>query len=285
MSAFDNFIKLFGESREDKLQGLLGGGVNQQQAWPSQQERPVDQARMFGGMLDAGYSNQEASSMMGLLSGQEAQEQTTMMQNVRASLPKGATPVQVQEAMQRKLYPEQGGGLLGNKDRFSMSQDLAKQRTAALKPYMAQRSQAQKTITSLEQGTGAGDLAAVISFNKSLDPSSVVREGEQAATTGAAGPIERLRGLLSEVEGEGALSDTSRRQMASLIREIQLNEAAYANNIVQDFNQRAESFTLNPMDIRGGQLGYGSAGKARDKFEAITLPTHLIPLPPGAKEL
>ena len=157
-----------------------------------------------------------------------------------------------------------------------MEQDLSKQRTGLLKPYMEQRSAAQKTMTSLAQRTGAGDLAAVISFNKSLDPSSVVRESEQKAVTGVAGPIERFRALVQDIEGQGTLTDTTRMQLASLIEQIQTNEASYANNIVADFEQRAEGYQLDPMSIRGGQLGYSQEGQPVSRFSSIRAPETIL---------
>ena len=162
------------------------------------------------------------------------------------------------------------------KERFSMEQDLSKQRTAMLKPYMEQRQAAQKTMTSLAQRTGAGDLAAVISFNKSLDPSSVVRESEQKAVTGVAGPIERFRSLLQDVEGAGSLTDTTRAQLASLIEEIQTNAAEYANNIVTDFEQRAEGYSLDPASIRGGQLGYDAKNQPISRFSSVRAPETIL---------
>lgn len=211
-----------------------------------QRNSPLDQAGMLNSLLGAGNTLPQANMLMEARNPQQAEQ-------------------------------------LSQPDRFKMSQDLAKQRTGALSAYVDQRSQAQKTMTSLQQGTGAGDLAAVISFNKSLDPSSVVRESEQKATTGAAGPIERFRGLLSDVEGRGALSEKSRRQMAELIAEIQQNEAAYANNIVTDYNNRAQNFGLNAADIRGGQLGYGPQGNARTEFNALTVPQSIFDADPNYK--
>ncbi len=182
-------------------------------------------------------------------------------------------PLAQAQANIQTLQP-QGG--LTVKDQFSMAQDLAKQRTGMLKPYMEQRSAAQKTMTALAQRTGAGDLAAVISFNKSLDPSSAVRESEQKAVTGVAGPIERFRALLQDVEGKGTLTDETRAQLAGLIEEIQANEAVYANNIVQDFENRARGYELDPMSIRGGQLGYSPAGDPLTRFTPLRAPESVL---------
>ena len=47
--------------------------------------------------------------------------------------------------------------------------------------------QLQKMLTSFEQGTGAGDVAGIFAFMKTLDPNSVVRESEFQVAEGTGG--------------------------------------------------------------------------------------------------
>ena len=47
-------------------------------------------------------------------------------------------------------------------------------------------------------GTGAGDAAIVFGYMKMLDPTSVVREGEQATTRNAVGVPEAIRGMYNQ---------------------------------------------------------------------------------------
>jgi len=47
--------------------------------------------------------------------------------------------------------------------------------------------QLQKMLTSFEQGTGAGDVAGIFAFMKTLDPDSVVRESEFQVAEGTGG--------------------------------------------------------------------------------------------------
>ena len=260
-SAEDERRRLLAE-RYDRGQSILGeaqqinpipqGGVSPERFMTDEFQpainTPQGQSQAYQGLLAAGYEDPQAKTAVGLLSPQSAQEP------------------------------------LSPKDMFSMTQDLSKQRTKELSNYVETRAQAQKTITSLLQGTGIGDLSAVISFNKSLDPTSVVRESEQKAVTGAAGPIERLNAMLKDIQGKGSLSNTSRQQMAQLIYEIQVNEAEYANYINEDYNQRAQQWGIDPASLRSGQLGYGSDGKPRTRFEASKIPTNLVPLPAGGEE-
>ena len=48
-------------------------------------------------------------------------------------------------------------------------------------------------------------LAAIFTFMKALDPTSVVREGEQQAARSTGGPADQFVGLINQIKGEGAL--------------------------------------------------------------------------------
>jgi len=81
---YRDFIADEQPTRADKLQGLLAnqgqmpaipqGGMNPQEFIQSPQMQPnspLQQAQMYGGMLDAGYNATEAGGMMGLLNPQQ----------------------------------------------------------------------------------------------------------------------------------------------------------------------------------------------------------------------
>lgn len=60
-----------------------------------------------------------------------------------------------------------------------------------------------KVVTGAQAGTPAGDMAVTFGIMKMLDPTSVVREGEQATVQNAGGVSERIRNIYNRiVKGE-----------------------------------------------------------------------------------
>jgi len=76
--------------------------------------------------------------------------------------------------------------------------------------------------------TGAGDLALVFNYMKLLDPTSVVREGEFATASKAAGVPAAIRSKYNYLVGGGILDETSRTQ---IVKEAVKQLAPYQSNI------------------------------------------------------
>ena len=72
-------------------------------------------------------------------------------------------------------------------------------------------------IMSLAKGEGSamGDLAAIFSYMKTLDPGSTVREGEAASAQNAAGIPERVRNYYNNLISGERLSPEQRADMAN----------------------------------------------------------------------
>ena len=65
------------------------------------------------------------------------------------------------------------------------------------------------------EGTAMGDLGLIFSYMKTLDPGSVVREGEQASAQNAAGVPERIRNYYNQLIAGERLSPEQRADMAN----------------------------------------------------------------------
>lgn len=65
------------------------------------------------------------------------------------------------------------------------------------------------------EGTAMGDLGLIFSYMKTLDPGSVVREGEQASAQNAAGVPERIRNYYNQLIAGQRLSPEQRADMAN----------------------------------------------------------------------
>ena len=71
-----------------------------------------------------------------------------------------------------------------------------------LNPYVKRftelETQKDKVLAAAKRGTAAGDLASIFAFMKTLDPTSVVREGEQATASNARGVPEAIRNAYNQ---------------------------------------------------------------------------------------
>ena len=85
--------------------------------------------------------------------------------------------------------------------------DPVTQKTRAIRNSVAQ------VNSMLTLKTGPADLAAIIMLAKTLDPPSVVREGEVETIRKTGGAADWLIGYYNKAKGEGMLSDNLRKQM------------------------------------------------------------------------
>jgi hypothetical protein len=75
-------------------------------------------------------------------------------------------------------------------------------------------------IKALDAQTGIGDISSVFNYMKTLDPDSVVREGEFALAKDAAGLFERLSNIVTEAKTGKGLTTTARAEMRSLATDL-----------------------------------------------------------------
>lgn len=79
--------------------------------------------------------------------------------------------------------------------------------------------------SAFSQRTNQGDLAAITTFAKVLDPGSVVREGELQLSSGSAVPIF-VRQLFGEIANGGLLSDEDRKRITAVADDFVANDQA-----------------------------------------------------------
>lgn len=75
-------------------------------------------------------------------------------------------------------------------------------------------------IKALDAQTGIGDISAVFNYMKTLDPDSVVREGEFALAKDAAGLFQRLSNLAEEAKTGKGLTPKARAEMRDLATDL-----------------------------------------------------------------
>jgi len=75
-------------------------------------------------------------------------------------------------------------------------------------------------IKALDAQTGIGDISAVFNYMKTLDPDSVVREGEFALAKDAAGLFQRLSNIAEEAKTGKGLTSKARAEMRNLATDL-----------------------------------------------------------------
>jgi hypothetical protein len=106
-------------------------------------------------------------------------------------------------------------------------------------------------IKSAGQDTRAADLDLVFAVGKTLDPDSVVREGEQVTITRTGSPAEQVSGFINYLQGGGKFTADMRQNLLQLLS----NRASEWNGIyrmrVKDYRDLAKGYQLDPGNVVG----------------------------------
>ena len=133
-----------------------------------------------------------------------------------------------------------------------------------------------------ESSSPSAQLAAIFKFMKSLDPTSVVREGEQQMARSTGGPADYLVGVVSQLQGEGSLPpavfsdmvETSRNLADSAIgtssKEVNDYLNAYEDTIPESFKKslinrlpKSKAKPINVVDAPASAIDYLKANPSQ----------------------
>lgn len=103
-----------------------------------------------------------------------------------------------------------------------------------------------KLTSAMTQNNPAGDEAMIVSWQKGLDPISVVREGEFARTTEGQGLIRRLESAYMKAAGEGRLTPEAKAEIATAAADLQRAYEPYAANKLKVIDANIKKFDLDP---------------------------------------
>lgn len=148
--------------------------------------------------LNSMRANKDAAVRLMMSASPELQQRgSAMLADFNASLQAYSTQQETQ-AIEADVRRDEAIRAMGEEtwQRFDTIQsDL----TAISQPFLAQRESYGRLIASARDPSPAGDLSLIISYMKILDPASIVREGEQAQASNAAGVPERIRGIYNNL--------------------------------------------------------------------------------------
>jgi hypothetical protein len=113
--------------------------------------------------------------------------------------------------------------------------------------------QLKKMLSSLEQNTGAGDVAAIFAFMKTLDPNSVVRESEFEVAEGTGGSalvsFEKAFQKWQKLRKGERLTDRERENFKKAAIEFHNASEGSIDNIRTGYEKIAENRGLNIENI------------------------------------
>lgn len=120
-------------------------------------------------------------------------------------------------------------------------------------------------MTSAGQDTRAADLDLVFAVGKTLDPTSVVREGEQIMIASATSPANQISGYISYLSGGGRFTAEQRQELLTLLK----NRATEWQNL---YTQRVAQYR---------RLGSQNSLDASQIVEQLPNIVGADPVPPG----
>ena len=134
---------------------------------------------------------------------------------------------------------------------------------------------------SLNAGTGAGDIAAIIGFMKMQDPASVVREGEFATAENAGGVSAGLRNLYNRILSGERLGASERRDIldrstemfdVATKRQLEVNTRYLEQGRAQKIRpEMLDTLLVNPTVMRAKEI------KTPDRFGRVPVADDEVP--------
>jgi len=161
-----------------------------------------------------------------------------------------ATDLQIQKNPERYVPPE-----AEPENAAKVTRELEKEfrglykNSPIVKNFDEANTQLNKLISGAEQDSAAGDLSMIFTYMKVLDPTSVVREGEQATAQNAAGISSKVRNLYNKLlTGERLTEDQRKDFVSSGINLFKANTRSL-DTFREGFVKTFKNKNINPSDI------------------------------------
>jgi hypothetical protein len=134
---------------------------------------------------------------------------------------------------------------------FQREMDLRKEYDADpnVKNYKIVRDNYERIRQGAQLTTGAGDIAMVFGYMKMLDPTSVVRETEQATAQNASGVPDQVRNLWNKVYAGEKLPPEARRQLVEAANQVYQQSAGNVEDQNKRYGGVADRYKLDRSGI------------------------------------
>lgn len=143
------------------------------------------------------------------------------------------------------------GGAREQDPTFGREKDIRQEyeNSPIVKNYQIVRDNYERIRQGAQLGTGSGDLAIVFGYMKMLDPTSVVREGEQASAMNAGGVPANVRNLYNRVINGDKLDGSVRDQFVTSASTIYGESAKNLGDLNQRYSDIATNWKLDPTRV------------------------------------
>lgn len=143
------------------------------------------------------------------------------------------------------------GGVREQDPTFGREKDLRQEYelNPNVKSYQIVRDNYERIRQGAQQTSGAGDLAIIFGYMKMLDPTSVVREGEQASASNAAGVPAAIRNSYNSIMSGDKLSPEARQQLLSAAEQVYGQSAQNLGDLNTRYSGIAQNWQLDPGRI------------------------------------
>jgi len=176
-------------------------------------------------------------------------------------------------ALARSMH---GQGALTPYQRANYQNSLRDDFTRESKTFTTVAQQYRELKSTLGRGDAAGDRAAIFNFMRALDPTSVVRESEQATAENARGVPDSIRAWWNKIVSGQALTPEQREQFLGTVGGIYKAGLESHQRRVAEYSADAEAAGIRPERVI---RDYTVADL--DKPAAATTPAN-TPTPPAA---
>lgn len=172
-----------------------------------------------------------------------------------------------QALLERMLKNDNKPDTLDLKERAQIEQSYRKEFNALNTAYNEIKRSRGNILSSLQQNSAAGDLAAATSLMKMLDPGSVVRESELGMAQNATGAIDRVYNYAQMLSNGQRLNPQQRKEYVQLANELFANSDNEFKTRAGEYTRVAKDYGLKPENIVGTAAanpvpGWKSAGYA-----------------------
>jgi hypothetical protein len=110
-----------------------------------------------------------------------------------------------------------------------------------VKDFITRRSGYQTILNAANDPSAAGDLSLIFAYMKTLDPNSVVREGEFATAQNAGSAFNRVGALYNKVVNGQRLTEAQRSDFVGQARKIYQGAKQTYSGFKQIFDGRAQA--------------------------------------------
>jgi hypothetical protein len=135
-------------------------------------------------------------------------------------------------------------------DKFKAEDTLRNQYIQLSKSFVVIRDAFQQIKTVADQEPSpAGDLSLIFSYMKMLDPTSVIREGEQATAANAKGVPDRIRNIYNEVVLRKPLTPEQRKDFRDTAKRIFKSRSAQQDLRKSEYTRIANNRKLDHRNV------------------------------------